>query len=80
MMLHDFMELSSVFIPKNIEKVRLYILTLLVVHPCDKKNIGGCEHICNKKGSDVACTCKAGFKLADDKKSCIQSKCCLHSF
>ena len=54
-------------------------LLLLLVHPCDKKNKGGCEQICNKKGDGVICSCENGYKLFDDKKSCVKSMLCFSS-
>ena len=42
----------------------------IAVHPCDTKNKGGCDHICNKKGEGVECSCKAGFQLEEDGESC----------
>ena len=40
------------------------------VHPCDKPNKGGCQHICNKDGKKTVCSCKKGFTLEEDGESC----------
>ncbi len=47
----------------------IYYFTNLV-HPCDKANKGGCSQICNKRKEFHVCSCKAGFVLGKDKKSC----------
>ena len=49
----------------------MYISSL--VHPCEKETKGGCDHICNKKGDEVLCSCNDGYKLDGDAKSCIKS-------
>ena len=59
--------------------------TCIRIHPCDKKNKGGCSQICNKvaiseeaeeeeeeKGKPYNCSCKSGFELAEDGISCTQ--------
>ena len=40
------------------------------VHPCEKEDNGGCQHVCEKDGDDAKCSCHDGFKLAADGKSC----------
>jgi len=40
------------------------------------KNKGDCAHICTKSGDNAVCSCKAGFKLGGDKKSCIKIHPC----
>lgn len=47
---------------------------LFLVHLCDKPANGGCSQICNKDGVKAVCSCKEGFELAKDGKSCIKSK------
>ena len=49
-------------------------LCLYSVHPCDKEEKGGCSQICEKKGKEAACACKDGFFLAEDTKTCKESK------
>jgi len=44
-------------------------LTLLV-HPCDKSDNGGCNHICNKRKEWKECSCEPGFALSKDKMTC----------
>ena len=56
---------------KSIPKLR----SLLIVHPCDKKDQAGCEHQCNKKGDEAVCSCDDGYLLAEDGQSCKESKC-----
>ena len=41
-----------------------------LVHQCDEKTKGGCAHHCNKKGDGVKCSCREGFLLSADGKSC----------
>ena len=43
-------------------------------HPCNYDN-GGCEHMCNPAGSYGRCSCKEGFRLEADGKSCLGRKC-----
>jgi len=43
---------------------------LILVHPCDKADNGGCSQICNKKNETHACSCEAGFLLKRDKMTC----------
>ena len=54
----------------------MYLISwlLFLVHPCEKKGNGGCEHMCNKDGDKVRCTCKEGFVLEEDGKSCETGK------
>ena len=47
---------------------------LLIVHPCDQEDQGGCSHKCLKKGTDFLCTCPSGSILKDDRKTCEKSK------
>ena len=37
--------------------------------PCENSN-GGCWQICNSDGNSVVCSCKEGFRLKADGKSC----------
>ena len=46
------------------------------VHPCDKPNKGGCQHICTKDGKKTVCSCKKGFTLEEDGESCEQIHPC----
>ena len=48
---------------------------LFLVHPCDKKDNGGCEHTCTKKGMEFACECNEDFKLNKDLKTCSKGIC-----
>jgi hypothetical protein len=42
------------------------------VHPCDRKEKGGCQQACVKDGNKFECKCKhPEFKLAEDGKNCI---------
>ena len=41
------------------------------VHPCDRKDNGGCTDICMKDGEKVKCECEKGFKLLPDKATCV---------
>ena len=34
----------------------------------------GCDHVCNKKGDGFVCSCKSGFKIAENKSSCVKSE------
>ena len=47
---------------------------LLLVHPCDEEEKGGCEDICEKKGAKASCKCRAGYALEEDGKSCEKGK------
>ncbi len=40
------------------------------IHPCDKENNGGCNQVCNKREEWHVCSCKAGFVLGKDKRTC----------
>ena len=44
------------------------------VHPCDKPNQGGCEHLCIELGHDFICECEKDFYLDIDDKTCIECK------
>ena len=48
----------------------LAIFILFLVHPCDKPNKGGCGQICNKRKEWHVCSCKTGFVLGRDNKTC----------
>ena len=50
--------------------ISIHIILFYSVHPCDMKSKGGCGQICHKQGRRSRCSCKPGFKLADDKQSC----------
>ena len=45
-----------------------------VVHPCEKEDNGGCQHKCNKQGSEASCSCNEGYQLNADTKTCDKSK------
>ena len=49
-----------------------------VAHPCDKTSVGkkngGCDQKCTKNDVVAVCSCNEGYKLAEDKKTCIKSK------
>ena len=53
-----------------------YIRTFFSVHPCEKKEKGGCEEKCVKGvGLKFTCACpQEGFELDTDGKSCKFSK------
>lgn len=40
------------------------------VHPCERKNNGGCSTVCNKVGPKAECSCYKGFELLPDKMTC----------
>lgn len=44
--------------------------------PCNVSN-GGCQQICNSEGVQIACSCTAGFRLNNDKKTCSNINACL---
>ena len=46
------------------------------MHICDRGQNGGCEQICNKKGNQATCSCKKGFDLSEDGKSCEEVHPC----
>ena len=53
-----------------------YSLILVLVHPCERKNKGGCSHICNVgNGGGVRCSCPNGFELDEDLKTCEKGNC-----
>ena len=46
-------------------------ITLLIVHPCDQGDKGGCEDVCNINGDQAVCSCsKPGYQLHSDGKKC----------
>lgn len=49
-------------------------LIFILVHPCDLPCKAGCSQICNKKGNGFLCSCKSGFELGEDRKTCIESE------
>ena len=40
------------------------------IHPCDKKDKGGCEQTCTKYGDNAKCECDSGKVLNQDGKTC----------
>ena len=40
------------------------------IHPCDRRNKGGCQHICKKDAKKAVCSCREGFLLEEDGLSC----------
>jgi len=46
------------------------VVSCASIHPCNYDN-GGCEHMCNPAGSYGRCSCKEGFRLEADGKSCL---------
>ena len=41
------------------------------VHPCDRKNNGGCQQTCLKTtGLNYKCACRKNFELEEDGKTC----------
>ena len=58
---------------ENITFLKLYFISFhSPVHPCDKPSNGGCEHVCNKKGDSVVCSCNEGYKLDGNGASCTK--------
>lgn len=47
---------------------------LLLVHPCDTTNNGGCNQICNKRNHTSECACQDGFALGEDRQTCREGK------
>ncbi|XP_026066799.1 endosialin-like [Carassius auratus] len=45
---------------------------------CDKDN-GGCHHICIDDDSQYRCSCRDGYMLASDERSCVDVDECLQS-
>jgi len=39
-------------------------------NPCKKKN-GGCAHICKNVDGEAVCSCRMGFELKPNRKSCL---------
>ena len=51
--------------------------SLLIVHPCDQPDKGGCNQTCTKNGNKAVCSCSSpGFKLNSDGKSCDTGQLC----
>ncbi|CAK9291517.1 unnamed protein product [Gordionus sp. m RMFG-2023] len=46
-----------------------------IMNPCDNYN-GGCAHICELMNSIIKCSCKKGYEISDDKKSCCLNNIC----
>ena len=46
----------------------------ILVHPCDKANNGGCSQLCKKRKEWHVCSCKAGFVLVKDNRTCKRGK------
>ena len=40
------------------------------VNECEVRN-GGCEQICDNTQGSFRCNCQTGFRLSNDKSSCI---------
>ena len=57
--------LNNYEIPNN----NSLILLLILVHPCDAKQ-PVCSQKCNKNGGAYVCSCREGFELSEDKKTC----------
>ena len=47
---------------------------IILVHPCDRDNKGGCEQVCEKDGAKAKCGCKEGFEITDDGITCKKGK------
>ena len=51
------------------------IMFLISVHPCDRRNKGGCSQICNRKDDRLyTCSCKPGFEIAKNKMTCNKGR------
>lgn len=44
-----------------------FVSFTLASNPCNNSD---CDQICFKQGDTQACDCNAGYKLANDKKTC----------
>ena len=44
-------------------------IPFLDINECANQN-GGCNHVCSNNNGSYACSCRAGFFLDADKKSC----------
>lgn len=44
------------------------------VDECEKNN-GGCDQICNNTAGSFHCSCKIGYALQSDNKTCVPTKC-----
>ena len=40
------------------------------MHPCDREDNAGCQHLCEKDGPKAVCKCKKNFELEEDGKTC----------
>ena len=49
--------------------------TAIDVNEC-KKNNGGCNHFCHNFLGGFYCSCKIGYRLGNDMKTCIGKKFC----
>ncbi len=54
---------------KNIRGYQIFIF-ILDVNECADNN-GNCSHFCQNLFGDYRCTCRPGFKLIADKKTCL---------
>ena len=45
-----------------------------LVHPCDRKDNGGCNQVCDKEGDNKTCSCDEGFELLPDGVNCKECK------
>lgn len=50
-------------------KLKLTIFPKTENNPC-KRNNGGCHHTCRYKAGVKACSCRTGFSLQSDGKTC----------
>lgn len=79
--------------PHNIVLVfQLWLCTLIVVlvlsppgiemeivNSCEKNN-GGCSHHCEHTTNGPLCSCNHGYRLDQDRKTCVGKNCSLYTF
>ena len=55
--------------------VFLQLHLIFLVPPCENKKNGtngGCEHMCTNDGDEVKCSCREGYNLNKDRKTCSE--------
>ena len=53
----------------NLSEYQVYFLFVIDYNEC-ADNVDACEQMCHNSNSSYTCSCKSGYRLADNNRTC----------